>query len=247
MFVDCHCHIDSMQDPAGVIQRAEDAGVCLMVNNGIGPKSNKASLKLAARHKSVKAALGLHPSDWLCKENPSDATIAKEIEFIRNHKKEIVAIGEVGLDYYWVKDEAQRARQRDLFRRMILLAEELKKPLIVHSRLAEKDCFSILQNRKVPVVMHCFTALEQIQLGFYYSIPAKVITSLSFQELAKKVRLSHMLTETDCPLLSPYTGRQNEPSFMPAAIQAIAQVRGLDPKETEMAIFSNCQKLFLMS
>src|SRR3989338_9148035 len=153
MLVDIHAHLDDKKfenDIDAVIERAKKAGVKFIINNGLNSESNRKTLEFAEKYSIVRPALGLHPTELA---NFSEEKIAEEIGFIKNNRKKIVAVGEVGLDYYWIKDAEKRKFQKKVFEKFIGLASELEKPLIVHSRDAENDVIEILENTKAKVVL----------------------------------------------------------------------------------------------
>ncbi|MFH1317321.1 MAG: TatD family hydrolase [Candidatus Woesearchaeota archaeon] len=253
MLIDCHNHIDSKQfqkDIDKVLERAKEAGVKAIINNGLLPESNRKTLELAEKYDLIKAALGLYPVDVL-NLKMSDKDIDDEIDFIRKNKNKIVAVGEIGLDYYWVKDDYKRQRQKELFQKMIELAIEIKKPIIVHSRKAEKETIEIIEKSGIKkVMMHCFCGTIELvkrieKNGWYQSIPCTVVRSSHFQQVVKEVNVNKLLTETDGPYLSPFPGKRNEPANIAVSVKKIAEIKNMDEEETAKNIFMNYQHMFL--
>jgi len=258
LLVDVHCHLDhkDFDDVGQIVERARQAGLKVIITSGINPETNRISLQLQERFDIVKASLGIYPVDALQNEvssmeypmklEPFD--IDKELDFIAQHKSEIMAIGEVGLDY---ESGSKIAEQKALFEKCIHLAERLNKPIIVHSRKAEADCVAMLESSRIKrVMMHCFHGRfslvnKVIENGWYLSVPTNVVRSEHFQKIVKLVDLSRLLTETDAPYLSPFKGIKNEPSFVIETVKKIAEIKGLDPKEVEHNIFYNYERLFL--
>ena len=244
---DVHCHLDLFENSEEIVRRAESSGVRIIINNGVDVESNRKTLELSRKFKSVRAALGLHP-EFI--ERFSDELIDSEINFMRKNKNKIVAIGEVGLDFHWVKDEKLRFKQEDLFRRFIDLGNELKKPLIIHSRGAEREVVNILKNAEhESFIMHSFGGRlnllnDLLNEGAYFSIPPLIVRSSHFQELVKKVPLSNLLTETDSPFLSPFKDKKNEPANVRLTVEKIAEIKSLTFKEVENNLFMNYLKLF---
>src|SRR3990167_2598751 len=157
MYIDVHCHLDLLKDKDKIIQRAKEKGVGIILTNGVDVKTNRVSLELAEKHKEVRVALGIYPIDAL---KLTDKEIDNEIEFIKENRKKITAIGEVGMDFKWGKEEE---RQEKTFRKFIKLSKELDKPIIVHSRKAEEECIKILEDEKAnKVVMHCFSGNSKL-------------------------------------------------------------------------------------
>lgn len=241
MYIDVHAHLEYEDriDIEDAIASAKEVGVVSIINNGTNVFGNRKSLELASKYGVVKCALGLYPIDAL---KMTDSEIDAELEFIRSNVKKIVAIGEVGLDYYW--DKEQHERQKEIFVKMIKLAEELKKPLIVHSRKAERDVISMLENVKVPVIIHCFGGrLNLLSDKFYYSVPPSIVKSTHFQELVKKVDINQLLTETDAPFQGP-TSEDNVPANVVLTVDKIAELKGMEVEEVMKNIFMNYQKVF---
>ncbi|MBI2672110.1 TatD family hydrolase, partial [Candidatus Woesearchaeota archaeon] len=169
-------------------------------------------------------------------------------EFIKKNRDKIIAIGEVGLDMKFSKDLKTQIKN---FEKIIKLSEKLKKPLIVHSRGPEKECSEILETSKnKKIIMHMFSGNKKLinmaaQSGFNFSIPVIILKSTHFQMMAEIVSINQLFTETDCPWLSPFPEKKNEPSFIKHTIKKIAEIKNLDIKEVENNIYMNYQKVFL--
>ncbi len=252
LLVDVHAHLDDariLDDAHSIVERAKQAGVAVIVTNGVSAKTNRAALELAERFDIVEAALGIYPQEA---ERMSDLELEQEIDFIREHSKDIAAVGEVGLDLHWTKaeEEEKLKRQRYCFGRMIGLATERDQPLIVHSRKAEEECIDMLEQHDAKkVIMHCFSGsrrlVEQIiKNQWYFSIPANIGKSEQFQSIVRLAPLNQLLTETDAPYLSPYPGRLSEPSFVAKTVEVIAKIKGFNSHEVIQNIFANYQRLF---
>ncbi len=250
MLVDVHAHLDFFENEkiAEVIKNAEKNKVKVIINNGTDKKSNRKTIELSKKYSLIKPALGLHP-EFI--EKFEDFLIEEELKFIEKNADKIIAIGEIGLDYHWVKDEKQLVRQKALFERFLELAKSLDKPVIIHSREAEKDTVEMLSRSKIKnVVLHCFNGdlklvKDTIKNGWMLSIPTNVVYNEHFQQLTDVIPLSHILTETDAPYLSPFKDKQNEPSFIIESIKKIAEIKRMNEEEVANAIFSNYQKMFL--
>jgi TatD DNase family protein len=250
MYIDLHCHLDAIEDIDGAISRAHDAGVSIIVSAGVDSLTNKKTLELARRFSQVRAALGFYPMDALSRE--TDGThgkddIENEILFIEKNKDKIIAIGEVGLDYFNGKD---KETQKLHFKKIIELAERIKKPLIVHSRKAEEDVIEMLSKTHAKVVLHCFSGRKNlvkraIELGYFFSIPTNVVRAQHFWGIIEAAPINRLFCETDSPWLSPYPGKKNEPAFVVESYKKIAEIKGLDLVETERLIFQNYQQVFM--
>lgn len=247
MLVDIHCHLDLYKETPveQIISGAEKAGVGLIISNGTSLNSDKKVLEFAKNYKIVKPALGLYPTEGL---ELSESQRKKLYDFIRLHKSEIVAIGEVGIDFFHVKDEKDREKECKVFSEIIQLANEIKKPLIVHSRKATSKALELLSKANVPVVMHCFAGTveetdEAIKRGYYFTVPPTLEKNKGFKKTAKRAPIDKLLTETDGPYLSP-TGGESKPENVRITIDAIARLKNLKPEEVEDKIYKTCKLLF---
>jgi TatD DNase family protein len=256
MLIDVHSHLDHplIKDKIGeIIRNAKTIGVRHIIANGIEPKTNRICLELSRRYDTAECGMGIYPRNLLKKEveqgystiNP-DFDIDGEIEFIKNNKDEIIAISEVGLDFSYGENKPQIQD----FEKMISLAEELKKPIVVHSRKAELKCIEILESSKLKkIVMHCFTGRKHLvkrirDNGWFFSVPASVVSSGQFQMIVEQVPLSQLFCETDSPFLSPFKGRLNEPAFVVESYKKIAEIKKLDFSEVANNIYMNWQRVF---
>lgn len=259
MLVDVHAHLDHPlieKKIDEVISNAKKAGIKSIITNGINHSTNIKSLELSKKYDLVKCAMGFYPPDALRKEigeniypiEHEEANIDDEIMFIEKHKNEIIAIGEVGLDY---QNGHEKEKQKDAFLKIIALAKKLDKPLIVHSRKAEEDVISMLEEHKSKkVVLHCFCGKKSLikrasKNGWSFSIPPNIVRAENFQMLVKDVPISQILTETDAPYLSPFKDKTNEPAFIVETIKKIAELKEMTTEEIERNIFMNYQRLFL--
>ncbi|MBU1246130.1 MAG: TatD family hydrolase [Nanoarchaeota archaeon] len=246
MLVDIHAHLDAKsfkKDLDKVIERAKEAKVSVIINNGSNIESNRKTLEISKKYPIVKPALGLFPWDAL---ELSEEEIYAEIDFIKKEKP--FAIGEVGLDYLKSKDK----KQKIVFEKFIELSEKLKIPIIIHSRKAEQDCLDMLSSSKSrKIILHCFNGnKKQIKFAedknFMFSIPTIIKRSKHFQDLVKKVSLKNILTETDSPFLAPFEKTRNEPAFIKETIKQISVDKKLNEEEVEKMIFMNFQHTFLV-
>lgn len=253
--VDVHCHLDLYGgeydaqpfDIDKFLQEQAKAGVKVIISNGTDPVSNRKVLAMANKYPLVKAALGFYPSH-LFDDNASH--FEDELQFIRSNAKNIIAIGEIGLDNHHVKDSL--LKQKVALTKLVNLAKELDKPILVHSRKAELETIELLETLgHKKVVMHCFSGRKHlvkriIENGWYFSLPCNIIRAEHFQIIANLSPLSKLLTETDGPLLSPYKENpRNEPKFIFETINKVAEIKKMDPEEISNQFFMNYQKLFL--
>lgn len=259
ILVDTHCHLEHTKfkhDLDKVIEDAKNNGVKAIITTGINPETNRIALKLAERYDIVKCSLGIYPPDALANEvksfeidmNLESFDINEEINFIKNNKNKILGVGEIGLDF---KTGSRKQEQEEIFIKQIQLAKQIKKPIIIHSRKAEKEVIDILEsNNAKNVLLHCFCGKKKLvkrahDLGYYFSVPTNVVFSKQFQSMVRNVNINKLLTETDAPYLSPYKGERNEPSFVIETIKKIAEIKQLDDEEVANNIFKTYQEMFL--
>lgn len=242
MLIDVHCHLqfkEIMPDIDNILNRAKENNFAAILNSGTSMESNKITLGLAKKYPLIKPSLGIYPTEV--------KDINKEIEFIEKHKKEIYAIGEVGLDF---KEAKNFEEQKKNFLKIIDLAEKIKKPIIIHSRKGEKEVLDLLETSNLKkVILHCFSGnfnlvKRAIDLNYSFSIPPVIVKLEHFQKLVEISPLTKLLTESDAPFLSPYKGQYNEPSFIKETIKQIAKIKKITEEETEKIIFMNYQKIF---
>ena len=257
LLIDIHSHLDHpllIDKVDEIVKRAKNAGLRHIITNGINPETNRKCLELSKKYSIIECGMGIYPRDALKKEietgeyplNIDEFDIDEEISFIRKNKNNIVAVSEVGLDF--VNGESRQ--QTEDFEKMIKLAEELKKPIVVHSRKAEQKCVEMLEssaNRKI--VMHCFSGKKSLvkriaDNGWFLTVPTIVVRSFQFQEIAKNVPITQLFCETDSPYLSPFKEQQNEPAFVIESYKMIAKLKGMDADEAINNIYMNWQKVF---
>ncbi|MGQ9513699.1 MAG: TatD family hydrolase [Thermoproteota archaeon] len=248
-FADVHCHLDDEsfdKDRDNVIERARNV---MILCAGQEPASNRKVLKLASTYPNVRACLGLHP-EYV--PDLTDEQIEAEISFIKQVHKSIVAISEIGLDYYWIKDEAKRKRTREVFRKMLDLAESLKMPIIVHSRGAAGDTLKEVSQFGGTVVLHSFPgSLEEVEVaisrGHYLSVAPSIYRSRQKQDLVKITPLERLLTESDAPVLGIKKEERNEPSSVVKVIAKIAELKGKEECYVREVLMDNFNRVFQKS
>jgi TatD DNase family protein len=202
------------------------------------------NLELTKMYPILKPAAGLYPTHL-------ELDQAGEMEdFIRKNRSVLAAIGEVGLDYWVVKKEPDKALQKEIFKRFIELAKALNLPLNVHSRSAGRHAVALLlENNAVRVQMHAFdgktgAALPAVEAGYFFSIPPSVVRSRQKQKLVKQLPLSCLLIETDSPVLGPSPEERNEPANIRHCIKAIAALKGISEEAVIAAVSENTQRLY---
>jgi len=245
--IDTHTHLcDPVfdADRAAVLKRAAGAGVGAVILVGEDIGDARRNLELADGNPMLKPAAGLYPAIL-------DQAQADDLQrFIRNEIMRLVAIGEVGLDYWVVKEDADKELQREIFKGFIDLSLELDLPLNVHSRSAGRHAVSLLLDcGATRVQMHAFdgkasAALPAVEAGFYFSIPPSVVRSRQKQKLVKNLPLNCLLVETDSPVLGPTTDERNEPANIRISVKAIAEIKGISEAQVIEAVTENTRKLY---
>lgn len=252
MIIDTHAHLDFddfQDDRKEVIARADNADVKIIVNVGTDVATSAAAVRLAAEYASVYATVGIHPHEA---KTYTHETMA-EIDALLLQDK-VVAIGEVGLDYY--RDHSPRDMQRNMFADFLQLHARSALPLIIHARDSYDDVFAMIRSElkgNVTGVMHCFAGdeavLEQaLDLGLYISFAGQVTYKKNdvLRSCLRKVPDNRLLLETDCPFLAPegYRGKRNEPAYLAAIVSCIADVRGVSNADVARYTTYNAQQLF---
>ncbi|MFT9487576.1 MAG: TatD family hydrolase [Tepidibacillus sp.] len=251
MLVDTHAHLNDEkfnEDRAEVIKRAKEVGVETIINIGYNRETILSTIELVEQYDFIFGAVGWHPND---------AHEMKEEDFdwlkeITQHPK-ILAIGEIGLDYYW--DFAPKEVQQEIFRKQIQLAKQVNLPIIIHDRDAHQDICSILREegaKDVGGIIHSFSgsmemAKECIDLGFYISFsgPVTFKNAKKPKEVATHIPIDRILLETDSPYLTPepYRGKRNESAYVKFVATKIAELRGMDVEEIAQITTRNANQI----
>ncbi|MGE6632335.1 TatD family hydrolase [Bacillus sp. NPDC077027] len=252
MLFDTHAHLNAEQykeDLEQVIQRAQEEQVEKIVVVGFDRPTINRAMELIEEYDFLYAAIGWHPVDAI---DMTDEDLAW-IKELSAHEK-VVAIGEMGLDYYW--DKSPKEVQKDVFRRQIALAKEVNLPIIIHNREATEDVVTILKEEgaaEVGGIMHCFTgslevAKECMKMNFYISFggPVTFKNAKKPKEVVKEIPRDRLLIETDCPYLSPtpFRGKRNEPSYVKYIAEQIAELREISFEELAELTTENAKKVF---
>jgi TatD DNase family protein len=250
---DTHAHLNDEkfnEDREAVIARARENGVSYICNIGYNRETIRTSLELARKYDFIYTAIGWHPQDA--------KTMTEEdlewIEKLAREEEKVVAIGEIGLDYYW--DTSPKDVQQEVFRKQIRLAKKLKLPIIIHDREAHQDILDILREEKaeeVGGIMHCFSgssemARQCIDMNFYISLggPVTFKNAKKPKEVAEMVPLDRLLIETDCPYLTPepYRGKRNESGYVWYVAEKIAELKNISFEQLAQITTENAKKLF---
>jgi len=250
MLVDTHCHLDFPDfdpDRDQVVQRAKEEGIAYIVNIGSSLKGSRDSLALANKFDFIYAAVGLHPHE----ADASDEKTLAEISVLAR-KDKVVAIGEIGLDYF--KNYSQADNQRRVFRELLGLAKELDLPVVIHNRQAEDEVLQILKEvRPKAAVIHCFSGGENflkacLELGFLISFTCNITYKKAgnLRDLVKITPLESLLLETDSPFLSPegFRGKRNEPQQVKLLAEEVAKLKKTDKEEIARVTTDNARRFF---
>jgi len=256
--IDTHAHLYMPQfdrDRAEVINRAREAGIAAIVNVGIDLKSSEYAVKLAEVNPGVFAAVGIHPHEVA---SVSKVDIKRLIDMA--HQKKVVAIGEIGLDYY--RSHSPRETQHRVLEWQLEVAGESRLPVVIHSRQAERDMVAVLKKWTASAqprddgirgVIHCFsgsieTARQYLDMGFHISLGAYIgyPTSKSSHATIRALPLDRLLIETDSPFLPPQSrrGQRNEPSYLPVTVTALAEIKGVSPEVIAQETTANARRVF---
>ncbi|MCK5825734.1 MAG: YchF/TatD family DNA exonuclease [Desulfuromusa sp.] len=252
LLVDSHAHLDGKQfanDLDETIERATANGISHILTIGCDLESSESSIAVAEKYENIFAAVGIHPHDAT---EINEAALLK-LKAMLTHPK-VVALGEIGLDYY--RDRSPRNIQRNAFRQQIRLAKEVDKPIIVHDREAHEEVVQILRDEDsaaVGGVLHCFSgdlkmAKQCLELGFYLSFTGTITypKNEAVREIIKEIPIDRMLVETDCPYLSPqkFRGKRNEPAYVRYTAEKMAEIKGLTIEDVARVTSRNCHDLF---
>jgi TatD DNase family protein len=254
--VDSHCHLDDEKfaaDRDAVIERAQEAGVARMlaVGTGSGPPDLDVAIRLAQQYSCIRATVGVHPHDASKVEDGTFDELRARLRL-----PEVIAIGEIGLDYHY--NFSPPEQQREVFVEQLRIAAQFRKPVIIHTREAWDDTMELLARHWAPGglggIMHCFSggpdeARAVLAMNFSVSF-AGIVTfpkATAIHEAAKVTPLDRLLVETDAPYLapSPHRGKRNEPAFVVHTARRLAELRGESLEEIARATTANFDRLFV--
>lgn len=246
--VDTHCHIygESYKDDLEEVLKRSQENLEFIVNIGYDLLSSEIAVELAEKYEFAYATVGVHPTDI---SGYTDEVEEKLKELAKN--KKVVAIGEIGLDYYWMKDEKEV--QAKYFRKQMDIARALRKPAVIHTRDAMEDTVNILNEYKdVKGILHCYPGSHETAktlMDRYYFGVAGVVTfknNVKTKEFVEKMPLERLLIETDSPYLTPvpYRGKRNEPSYVEFVAKEIAEIKGITLEEVITVTTENAKKIY---
>ncbi|MBQ9441686.1 MAG: TatD family hydrolase [Selenomonadaceae bacterium] len=252
-FVDTHCHLNDekfSEDIAEVFERAKNCGVEKIINFGANLKDSAEAVELAKNFSGLFAGVGFHPEDIA----DFDENSCEKIFELAKEKK-VVAIGEIGLDYYWEKNPEIRQLQQKIFVRQLDIARQLNLPVCIHEREAHGDALKILKSdgKNLRGVMHCFSgslemAREVWKMGWLIGVdgPLTFKNSAKLPEIVKAAPREMILIETDAPYLAPvpHRGKRNEPSYVIEIAKKVAEIRGETLDEVAEYTTQNAKNLY---
>ena len=254
MIFETHAHYDDdrfAEDRAALLARLPQENIETVINVGATLQGARDSLELAHVYPYIYAAVGVHPSEI----SDLSEEAMEELRSMASDRR-TVAIGEIGLDYYWDKEEAVQQAQREWFRRQLQLAHEVDLPVIIHSRDAAEDTLGIMKEasaKGISGVIHCYSyspelALEYVKLGYYIGVGGVVTfkNSRKLKETVEQIPLERLLLETDCPYMAPepFRGMRNDSTYIPYVIETIAKLRGITQDEVMVQTRENARTLF---
>ena len=248
MFTDTHCHLYNEYYEEGIdsiYEKMKEANITRVINNGCDSKSNKEVIELLGKYSWMYGAIGIHPES-------ADTYTEEDLKYVEEHINDpkVVAVGEIGLDYYWTKET--RDKQKELFEYQLALAERVNKPVIIHSREATQDTIDILKKYKVTGVIHSFsgsyeTACIYIKMGYLLGING-VITfkNCNLKDVVEKLDLGNIVLETDSPYLTPvpYRGKRNDPSHVWEIAEFVSELKGISVEELSKETNANIARCF---
>ena len=247
MLTDIHCHIykeyyDNIDE---IIKKSESVGVNRFINNACNLESSKEVLDLCKKYKNMYCVLGLHPE-----ENLED--IDKVLELIKSNlsNKKMIGIGEIGLDYYWNKENKEM--QKEVFIKQLKFAEENNLPIVIHSRESTGDILEILKGFKLKGIIHCFNgsievAKEYIKMGYKLGINGVVtFKNCKLINVLREIGIKNVVFETDSPYLTPVPdrGKRNEPSYVNKVVEFISNELGVSKEELIKVSNKNISDIF---
>ncbi len=244
MLIDTHAHLSKEDDIKKVIQNAKKEGVNYIILGGCDKKSNFENIDIALKYENVYASVGFHPefANYICDKD------INELEKLIQETSKVVAIGEIGLDYHYGKEN--RLLQIELFEKQMSFAEKLKIPVIIHTRDAIMETYEILKKYNVKGIIHCFSgsyemAKKFISLGYKLGIGG-ILTfkNSSLKDVINNISLDDIVFETDSPYLSPRRGEVNEPKNVRIVAEFLADIKNVSVSEVERITTENVVRLF---
>ena len=254
MIFETHAHYDDEQFDSGreaLLASLPDCGIKRVVNIGASIASTRNSIELAEKYDYIYAAVGVHPSE-ISELNEERFAWLRELTKL----EKVVAVGEIGLDYYWDKEPEVQELQRYWFKRQMDLAREEGLPIVVHSRDAAEDTLRVMKEahaEEIPGVIHCYSyspemAVEFVKMDYYIGVGGVVTfkNAKKLKETVEKIPLERILLETDCPYMAPepHRGKRNDSTYIPYIVEKIAELKQVTPEEVEQITWQNAMNFY---
>ena len=254
MIFETHAHYDDErfdQDRDALLASLPAKGIERVINVGASIESTKTTLALAEKYDYVYAAVGVHPSDIDGLNEETFAWLKEQTRYPR-----AIAVGEIGLDYYWEKEPEIQRLQREWFASQMELAKECQLPVIIHSRDAAEDTIKVMRDlhaEEIPGVIHCYSysrelAREFVKMGYYIGVGGVVTfkNARKLKETVEDIPLERILLETDCPYMAPepHRGTRNDSTLLPFVVAEIAKIKGIREQEVVEVTNRNARELF---
>ena len=251
--IDTHTHLNDKKflgQERDVIERAREAGVTRLINFGDTMESSERAVELSREFEGVFSGVGIHPEEAFPMTSADDDRLAAWTE-----EERVIAIGEIGLDYYWEKDPDKRLLQQEIFIRQLDLARQLHLPVCIHDREAHGDTLAILKKEAKGIrgVLHCFSgslemAREVLKMDWFLGVdgPLTYKNAAKLPEIVQALPLERLLVETDAPYLAPVPmrGKQNEPAFVKYVAEKVAELKGISLEEVAAQTSVNALELY---
>lgn len=248
--IDSHCHLEFRhfdEDREEVIERAKGR-IKALVDSSAEIEMSENVIDLHDSHPDfIFSTLGLHPTYAV---KSSDEEIEEYIDYIGKNVDKIVGVGEVGLDYYHIKDKSKRVRAREVFERFIKLSDQLDLPLVVHSRNSTSDVMEILEGKEGDVIIHCFSGgvgevHEAVDRGYYLSFGGMVFRSENkYRDILQETPIDNLLLETDAPFLAKRKSDRSEPWLIREVADKIAEIKGLEKSKVWKVAGQNAKEAY---
>ena len=252
MIIDTHAHYDDKafdEDREAVLADLREKGICRVINSGSSLGACKRTIELTEKYDFIYGTLGIHPCD--CEELTEE-----DVQWIKSQcaLDKIVAVGEIGLDYYW--DEPDREIQKKWFARQMELAKAVQLPMVIHSRDAAQDTITMMREHhaeEVGGVIHCYSyskelARDFLEMGFYFGVGGVVTfqNGKKLKEVVEYLPMDRILTETDSPYLSPVPnrGKRNDSRNLNYVVEVIAKIKGVSVEKVEEICMENAHRLY---
>lgn len=246
MYIDTHLHLENDNNTENIIKEAYENNVKKLIISGCDKNGILSALELIKKHENIYATIGYHPSE---EKKVTEKDLCELEKYIISNEK-IIGLGEIGLDYYYGKDNKES--QLDLFNKQLAIAEKLNIPVVIHSRDAFLDTYNTLKQYKLKGIIHCFSgslevAEQYIKLGYVLGIGG-VITfkNSNLPEVIEKIDLKNIVLETDSPYLAPtpHRGEKNSPKFIPIIGKKVSEIKKVSTKEVEKITYDNICRIF---